>query len=247
MSSLERFTLCIRVRHRASFIDGTYLDNAVLSHMPHLVKFCFDIVTHVTISGQVNPSSDDIRRTFIERGHHVDCYIDYFKYRSDRCHVYSIPFNINRIFAITHSFPGGNFIYVRILCINDDIHSFEQEFFARISRAFPLLSRLSLDIRYERKKISEEKSSIIEYSHLTELRFCNVHIDYVEQFLSESNTRLPCLNKIYISYEDLVSVTENFTRSTTHINCPKLKHIIFNRKMAMVHSKDYYLCFPLLL
>ncbi len=116
MSSLERFTLCIRVRHRASFIDGTYLDNAVLSHMPHLVTFYFDIVTHVTISGQVKPSSDDIRRTFIERGHHVDCYIDYCKYRSDRCHVYSIPFNMNRIFAITHSFPGGNFINVRILC-----------------------------------------------------------------------------------------------------------------------------------
>ena len=57
-----------------------------------------------------------------------------------------------------------------------------------------------------------------------------VHIDYIEQFLCDSNTRLPCLNKIYISYEQLLNVTENFTRSTTRINCAKLKHIIFHEK-----------------
>jgi hypothetical protein len=185
MSSLERFTLCIRVRHRASFIDGTYLDNAVLSRMPHLVKFCFDIVTHVTISGQVNPSSDDVRRTFIERGHHVDCYIDYFKYRSDRRHVYSVPFNMNRIFAIKHSFPGGNFINVRILCIND-----------------------------------------------------------VEQFLSDINTRLPCLNKLHVKYEHLTTVTKNFTRIATRINCAKVKSLTFHDPVDMRHSKDFYLYFP---
>ena len=92
-----------------------------------------------------------------------------------------------------------------------------------------------------------EKSSIIDFSHLVELDCSSVHIDYMEQFLFDSNTHLPCLNKIYISYQHLVSVTENFTRSTTHINCANLKRIIFNRKMAMVHSKDYYLYFPLLL
>ncbi|CAF1265116.1 unnamed protein product [Rotaria sordida] len=75
MSNLERLTLSIRVRGRNSFIDGIYLHNYVLSQMPHLHTFIFNIVTDfVRINQQFKPSSDDIRRTFIEKGYHVDCF-----------------------------------------------------------------------------------------------------------------------------------------------------------------------------
>jgi hypothetical protein len=146
---------------------------------------------------------------------------------------------------ITHSFPGDMFINVRVLRMKDYYHPFEHKFFAQISRSFPLLSHLMLSNANKQKEKHEEKCSTADFSRLVELDCRSAHIDYVEHFLSDSNTRLPCLNKIYISYKHLVSVTENFTRSTTHRNCAKLKHIIIDQRI--VHSKDYYLYFPLLL
>jgi hypothetical protein len=72
---------------------------------------------------------------------------------------------------------------------------------------------------------SEQASVIIEYSHLVELGCTTVQIDYVEQFVLNLNTCLPCLSKLYVQYKHLVTVTQNFTRSAMRINCTKLKHI----------------------
>ncbi|CAF3591643.1 unnamed protein product [Rotaria sp. Silwood1] len=85
--------------------------------MPRLHTFHFDIVTeYVSMNEQQpKPTPDDIRRTFTERGYHVDCYIDYEFYNLGRCHVYSIPFDNERLCHITHGFPGGMFINVRVL------------------------------------------------------------------------------------------------------------------------------------
>jgi hypothetical protein len=76
----------------------------------------------------------------------------------------------------------------------------------------------------------EAAFSIIEYLHLIELTFAPVHIDYVEQFLFSLNTRLrlPSLNSLCIEYEQLLTVTENFTRNATCTNCVKLKSIVNN-------------------
>ncbi|CAF3615150.1 unnamed protein product [Rotaria sp. Silwood1] len=181
--------------------------------MPRLHTFHFDIVTeYVSMNEQQpKPTPDDIRRTFTERGYHVDCYINYEFYNLGRCHVYSIPFDNERLCHITHGFPGGMFINVRVLRMKDDIHPFEHKFFAEVSRSFPLLSRLMVSNVNEQKEKHVEKSSIINFSHLVELDCLNVHIDYVEQFLFDSNTRLPCLNKIYISYEHLLNEIGNLS------------------------------------
>jgi hypothetical protein len=143
---------------------------------------------------------------------------------------------------------------VRVLRLVEYFRSFEHDYFARISCSFPFLSSLTVwNFIGQKQKSShqqpvkpEEISSIIEYSHLVELDFVNsLHIDYVEQFLSNLNTRLPCLSKLHIRYEYLVTVTENFTRNATRINCEKLKQLRFYYKVAaMVHSKDYYDYFP---
>ncbi|CAF1247349.1 unnamed protein product, partial [Rotaria sordida] len=256
MSNLEKLTLSLRVRGRNSFIDGTYLHNYVLSQMPHLHTFAFNIVTDfVRINQQFKPSSDDIRRTFIEKGYHVDCSVEYNDFKGGRCHVYSLSFNIERIRYITHSFSGGMFMNVRVLHMCDLTHPFEHDLFARISHSFPLLSNLTItnimpqnENRSQQLVESEEASSIIEYSHLVELSFSctSAHIDYVEQFLCSLNTRLPCLSKLHVEYEHLVTVTKNFTRNTTRMNCAKLKHINFRRKRGIVRSKDFDLYFPLL-
>ncbi|CAF3344928.1 unnamed protein product [Rotaria sp. Silwood2] len=256
MSNLEKLTLSIRVRERNSFIDDTYLHNYVLSQMPHLHTFTFDIVTDILRNNQqFKPSTDDIQRTFIEKGYHVHCYVDCHDFNTGRCHVYSLPFNMKHIHYITHSFPGGMFMNVRVVHMFDLSHPFEHDLFARISCSFPLLRNLAVtnlipqnENRSQQLVKSEEASSIIEYSHLVELSFsCDgTHIDYVEEFLCNLNTRLPCLSKLHVEYKHLATVTENFTRNTTRMNCAKLKHIHFYHKLGIVRSKNFDLYFPLL-
>jgi hypothetical protein len=161
------------------------------------------------INEQIKPSSEDIRCTFIQGGHYVDCYIHYDSNGIDRCHVYSLPFSMEHIRIITYNFPGGTFINIRVLRIIDFVHSFEQA------------------------------SSIIEYSRLTELIFSDEHIDDVEQFLSNLNTCLPCLSKLHVEYEHLRIVTENFKRNATRTNCAKVIYITFHHEIEMRHLKDF--------
>jgi hypothetical protein len=249
MSHLEKLTLSLRVSRRNSFIDGTHLENSFLRQLPYLHTFVFDIVTeHVIINEQVNPSFDDIRRTFIQRGYNVDGYIDCNNYLDTmwgRCHVYSLPSDMEYLQLISHSFPGGMFKNVGDLCMWGQYGSFEHSFFAKISHSFPLLRRLTVRSKIEQKEKSEV-SSFIEFAHLVELDCSHVHINYVEQFLCDSNTRLPSLTKLRVQYEHLVTTTENFRRDATRINCAKLKSIKFNDETTMAHSKDFYLYFPLL-
>ncbi|CAF2907143.1 unnamed protein product [Rotaria sp. Silwood2] len=114
---MEKLTLSFRVRRQNSFIDGIYLTNGIFNYMPHLHTFIFDIASENTmINVYPKPSSDDIRRTFIERGHHADCYIDYYTDEMSRCHVYSLPFTMERIHYITSRFSGG-----MLQCIQNQI------------------------------------------------------------------------------------------------------------------------------
>ncbi|CAF1409157.1 unnamed protein product [Adineta steineri] len=256
MSNLEKLTLSLSVRRRNSFIDGIYLTDEICSSMPHLHTFIFDIVSYDTIFYvHPKPSSDDVRQTFIENGYHVDCYIDYCTdIMTDglgRCHIYSLPFTMEHIQYISSRFPGGIFGNVRVLRVVDTKRSFGKTFFAKISRSFPLLTRLTVSNTIEqvekpswRLKKFNETSSIITYPHLAELVLSDIHIDYVEQFLFSFNTCLPCLNSLDIRYEHLTTVTENFTRDATRMNCAKVKRIVFNRVIHLGQSRNFYLYFP---
>jgi hypothetical protein len=254
MSNIGKLTLSFRVRRRNSFIDGIYLSNEISSYMSHLHTFIFDIVSEDTrINVYPKPSSDDIQRTLIEGGYHADCYVGYYANNIGRCHVYSLPFTIERIHYLTSRFPGGLFMNVRVLRVCDISRSFENIFFAKITRSFPLLSQLVVSNTIERLekpswqlKQSKEISSIIEYSHLTELLLYHAHIDYVEQFLSSLNTCLPCLSLLGVRYEHLTTVTENFTRDATRINCAKVKHILLDKVIHIAQPRNFYLYFPLL-
>ncbi|CAF4123957.1 unnamed protein product [Rotaria sordida] len=254
MLHLEKLTLSLRIRDRNTFIDGNYLHKYIVSQMSHLHTFIFDIVTENVMGNQLlRPSVDDIRRTFIEKGHCVDCYIDYHYNSIGRCHVYSLPFNMERIHKITHKFPGGMFMNVRVLCVFDYDRPFEHDYFVKISHSFPLLCHLRIinkipqNDKWPRQLMKpEEAFLIIEYMHLVQLSCIGAHVDYVEQFLCNLNTRLPCLSELHVNYEHLVTVTENFTRNATRMNCSKLEHITFPRKTGIVRSKNFYLYFPLL-
>ncbi len=247
MSALEKLTLSLSTENRTTFIDGIHLNNEIESRMPYLSTFIFNILTyHVHFSEDNRPSADDIRSTFIQ-GRPFDCYVDYNCGGRCRCHIYSLPLSLIYLQGITNNFPGGEFLHVRILSVVDTMRPFEQEFFERITRSFPLLKSFTVFNLREQKRSqqyldNEQVSSFVEYSHLTELDLRDTHIDYVEQFLKNTRIYLPYLHVIRVPYEHLTFVTKNFTNNATRLNCAKVKRVITEE--TMVHSKDFYLYFP---
>ena len=247
MSQLEKLTLSLLVCGRNSFIDGTQLINDIISKMSCLNSFIFDIVTQgVILEEELLPTSDDVRRALIQRGYNVGCYIDYLYNTFGRCHIYSLPFIMKRMHEITIKFPGGVFAHVRHLVMNDFFRSIEHDFFVLISQAFPLLKHLTVSSIVEQKKKQpnkleehEQTFSIVEYSHLMTLKLSMSHVDYVKQFLLDTNTRLPCLNTLFIDYENLANVTEDFTSDAAHPNCEKLKNIILSGTSRITETKFF--------
>ncbi|CAF1139477.1 unnamed protein product [Adineta steineri] len=251
MSFLEKLTLSFTIRDRISFIDGNHLVIDIISKKPYLHTFIFDIVTNCAIADeQLLPTSDDVRCPLIQRGYNVGYYIDYLYDSIGRCHIYSLPFTMERIQDITIKFPGGVFTHVRHLVVHDFFRSIEHDFFLLISQAFPLLKHMTVVSLMEQKKKQsnksdeyEETSSIIKYSHLTTLKLSQAHIDYAKELLLDSNTRLPCLNKLYIDYEKLANVTEDFTSDAAHVNCAKLKNLILYGS-TNINETNFFNYFP---
>ncbi|UJR29391.1 hypothetical protein I4U23_010603 [Adineta vaga] len=64
MTYLEKLSLSIRFGERDSFIDGRYLDNYLVSQLPNLHKFHFNIITENIRFDEFEPkpTSHDIRR-----------------------------------------------------------------------------------------------------------------------------------------------------------------------------------------
>jgi hypothetical protein len=147
-------------------------------------------------------------------------------------------------------FHGGLFRTVRYLYVQDFVGPFEHDFFARIAQAFPLVNKLTIFNRHKQDNLTQQQdkhestSSIIEFSHLMILNVAMSCIDYAKQFLFDFNTRLPCLDRLHIKYEDLVIVTENFTNNDARANCSKLQHIIFD-SIPTIYPENFYLYFPL--
>ncbi len=157
-----------------------------------------------------------------------------------------------RMDIYTRNFPGGLFMSVRFLLVFDVWYPFEHDFFARISRAFPLLNKLVIlnsceqqNKRTYRKDDHEQISSIVESSHLMALDMSASSLDYVEQLLFDFNTHLPCINLFFVDYELLCSATQYFTNNATRANCSRLQRIIINSKPTTL-PREFYLYFPLL-
>ncbi len=228
MLNLEELTLFLKViRTQLPYIDGTHLFNDILINMPLLNKFTFSINTHV-LDGDVKiylPTNNDIQNSFIKIGYkQVDSYVDVNLSKiGGKCHVYSLPYEFDTFFGLTNSFRRGNFDKVRCFVMHD-IHPFEHEYFKIISQDFPFLQKLTV-IDSEPQKNKQHSSTLITFAQLNELYLMDVHIDYVEQFLFETNTRLPRLNYLTINYEPLAIVTNNFMNDAARSNCSQLRNI----------------------
>jgi hypothetical protein len=252
MLQLEELTLSLIVDNRTSFIDGTHLVNNILNKMSYLKTFIFNIITDfVRMNEELLPTLDDIGRPLIQRGFNVKCYTDYNEFYMSQCHIYSLPFTIEWMNIHSSKFHGGLFTTVRYLYVQEFVRPFEHDFFARIAQSFPLLNKLTIFNRHKQAKLTQQQdkygsaSSIIEFSHLMILNVAMSCIDYAKQFLFDFNTRLPCLNRLHIKYEDLLIITENFTNNDARSNCSKLQHIIFGSRPT-IYPENFYLYFPLL-
>jgi hypothetical protein len=180
------------------------------------------------------PTFDDVGRALINEGYHVDCYLENLWDGTGRCHIYSLPFTIGWMQAITNRFlPHGVFRNVRKVYVNDPMRSIEHDFFILLSQTFPLLEELIVLSKVKQKERTnkqielERTFPIVVYSHLLILDLMMSHVDYAKQFLLDANTRLPRLETLRIDYENLVNVTDNFTDVTACANCTNLKNIIF--------------------
>ena len=93
----------------------------------------------------------------------------------------------------------------------------------------------------EKLKNNNNNLSVIEYSHLAHLDLIQTHDDYVEQFLLDTKMSLPINVELHILYKSLKTVTHNFKRNATRINCSKVNYI-YTKSISRFpkHMKDYF-------
>ncbi len=251
MINLKKLALCFVSTCRETFINGNNLKQNIISHMPHLNQFIFNIQSRGLFTDLMSfPSNDDIHRTFTSfKDYQVITCVDYFsKAEYGQCHIYSCPYTLTHYKNVTNNFPGELFNNVQEIELFDE-RPFEHDFFIRISQAFPFLKVL-LIINSEPQTFKQEQNSnndnrnfsVIEYSHLILLGLINVHDDYAEQFLFDTKTCLSNYIRLGIDYDQLQRVTQNFTRDATRNNCSKIKQLVLHWDVEL--PKQYNTYFP---
>ena len=252
MLYLETLTLYIRISYQDVFIDPISLLNQFSIHMSRLNSFKFSIntenkkddIVHYLSNNSIKQNSMNIRH---EEVSNIVCFLGVTAINN----VFTIPFEFAKLMYIGNKFPSIIFNNVIELWVYDEVR-FEHEFFLRIAQAFPLLkcfhvSDLTLFLNDDANKLSDniQLHQIVVYPHLTLLSINKIGTYYVEQFLNETKTHLPCLAELSLSeYEDLRIVTKDFTREETRRNCANVTRLI--TKNGVVGSKDYQTYFPLL-
>jgi hypothetical protein len=242
MINLEELTLYLIIFRKQTLIDGIDLKKNILNYMSQLKKFSFGIRSTIYLDNNINfPSNDDIQNTFKDfKDNEIISYVDYFSMSSNiQCHIYSYPYKRKKYERITNNFPVKFFPYVCEISLFDK-QPFEHEFFLRIAHAFPNVKILTLENEQPQKK-NHHDSSITKYFHLTELHLLEAHDDYIEEFLVDSKTYLPNTVDLIVDYEALKRVTDNFTRTTTQINCSKLICLnLIDGDTNLEHIQNYF-------
>jgi hypothetical protein len=251
MSNLEKLTLDISIKSRNSVIDGTFVQHDIFDCMPQLHSFIFYICTYVeTVDLSSKLSNEDIQQTLTNIGlENVTSFVNYVSDERAACSIFSLPFQFDYLKDLGNKFPNILFNFVTYLHVKDN-DPFRHEFFVRIARSFPLLKYLRIynirsSLSVDLMTFSSDNCqlySTIEYPHLTTLDLCYAHREYVEQFLNETKTYMPCLTKLSAMVRDLLVVTKHFTRKETRRNCVKVK-TLFMREV-LLHFEGFCDYFP---
>ncbi|CAF2317438.1 unnamed protein product [Rotaria sp. Silwood2] len=253
MPNIEQLNLRLIIANQTTFINGKHIYDEIIVHMSrlHIFNFCF--CTCMRLYQPIDHLSiDDILKAFSNNIYQqVDCMIRY-RDTDIKYHAFSLPFMFDYLPFIDNKFSNIIFNHVIRLEVDDGI-SFEHEFFMRISLSFPLLKLLHIINLKRQTSISSNLSSndnqlystIIEFPYLTSLNLLFAHYDYVDQFLNDKKTRLPCLTKLAVNYDKLITVTKEFTNERTRLNCMKVKQLNI-RPHRNIDSEDFHIYFPLL-
>ncbi|CAF3876280.1 unnamed protein product [Rotaria sordida] len=250
MSNLEQLNLYFNCSRKKTFVDGNDLKTNILNRLPQLKSFEFNIRSSIDSINQIDLSTNEyIQHTFREFKHKkiISC-VDYFQdSNSGECYVCSYPFTMTCYERITNNFSGELFKSVSEVSLFDE-RSFEHEFFLQIAQSFPFMRKLTVinmkpqnDKQCRKLKNNNNNLLVIEYFHLTYLNLDQAHDDYVEQFLLDTKMSLPINVELHTMYKSLKTVTHNFKRNATQINCSKVNYICTDRISRFPkHMKDYF-------
>jgi hypothetical protein len=222
LSSVVHLTLLLAINVSKSdhFIDGFHLERNIVSYMPHLQQFHFHVRS--ILRDAPYTEIDTIRQSFIEEPQSVDCALDYFNNQYGQCQIYSLPFLGNRLDFISNRFPlfaiKNTFLNVTMLLLFDDIRSFENVFFERVTQALPRLRTLEISNQLEQ----EEKTTTnpIEFYHLSTLILHKIHMDYGEQLLCRAH--LPQLVELVIRNDVLLTIIDQDNQQAKN-NCSNVE------------------------
>ncbi|CAF4382236.1 unnamed protein product [Rotaria sp. Silwood2] len=189
------------------FIDGSDLERDIVSHMPYLRQLDFHI--HSIVRHAPYKELDTICQTFVKQEQSIGCTLDYLNNKYGQCQIYSLPLIGTRLDFISNRFP-----------LFDDIKSFENVVFERVSRALPRLKTLKVFNQIEQEEKSKTTSMIIEFRHLNVLILHDIHVDYAEQLLCRSY--LPCLIELVIRNNALSTIIDQNNQQARN-NCSKVE------------------------
>jgi hypothetical protein len=231
------------IRYDSTYIDGIQLHDEILINMTQLNKFTFSIKTTVFNKNiQIDlPSNEDIQYSFIRRGYqHIGSYVQQRITKNEgKCDIYSLPYDFEYFVIVDNSFEGGMFHKVRHLVMMYS-YPFEHRLFKLISEDLPFLKYLRIH-NDQPQKNKQRSSTLIKFPHLTLLHLWLAHVDYAEEFLLKKNTHLPHLLNLYIGYESLATLTNNFTNDGTYFNFDKLKSLdIEGHFVCPENFKNYF-------
>lgn len=247
MIDLEKLTLYLRVDCQRAFIDPKSLIDAFSMCSPRLQSFNFYLSTqhkkndlsHYSFNYRTQPIL--INGRCQEVLHMISPWP-----RGEVYHMFTLPFEFDKLFSISRTFPNILFRHVAELWVCK-VLSLGHEFLLRIAQSFPLLTRLFVDDMFsslDAMRMSDNSLSdkVAEYPHLTSLDIFRTSTITVEQFLNEKTTCMPRLANLSVQYEHLRIVTQDFTREETRRNCANVTRLV--TYAVMVGSKDYYNYFP---
>jgi len=244
MINLKNLALYLNTRRRV-FIDRIHFDRMIFHRISQLNSFTFHISTTMsTYDTNQFLSANDIQNTFNDWKYSlVHCSVYYFANQLAVSHIYSTTAKRTCIPFVTKRFHRIPFQFVTDLKLYGT-YSFEHHFFEWIARTFPLLKYFTLHNLTPQENERENDKQISSYLHLIKLDLMNTHIDYALQFLCHTNTYVPNLHTLMIQYEQLRTVTNNFTSDLTRNNCRQVKQLLTNELIE--YPKDFDLYFPCL-
>ena len=233
MINLEKLTLKLQIYEQPRFTDGNHLKEDILSHMPRLKDFVFDIRSIVSLDDAEIPlqSDEDIRSTLTDlTKHQVTTRVDCFPSEgAAHCHIHTNPLISTEYEYVSNNFRGEIFENVQYVELYDE-RPFEPSFFMRIAQSFPSMKTLYVhNLLAQQEKQNHQlfnqdhQLPVIRYRFLQRLILLEVHDDYLEQFLFDTKTCFSNGLTLFCKDDQLKRVTCSFTRGETKVNCSKVK------------------------